>query len=282
MTPADIDPAVTRILADDWGDRRAWFEFALRNAACHAIVADIDGEVVGTGVATVNGPVAWIGTIWVDRDHRRRGLGEALTNAVADISAEQAARTLVLVATDRGRRLYERLGFEVQTWYRTFEAPGLCGATHEEAGGVTDGGIGEPSLRPYHPADLDTIAGLDRIATGEDRRVALEGLATPEGTRVLAAADGDIRGFVARAPWGGGATVAARLDDALTIVAARRRVSTPEKRIRCGILLENEAGADALERTGWTEAWRAPRLVRGDPMTWHPEHLWGQFNHAMG
>ena len=269
MTSDDLDPAVTAILADHWGDRRAWFEFTLGNAACHSIVADADGEVIGTGVATVNGPAAWIGTIWVARDHRRRGLGAAVTDAVADIATAEGATTLVLVATDRGRPLYERSGFEVQTWYRTFEAPGL-GAAADEA------------LRPFRPEDLDAMAALDRAATGEDRRLVLDGLATPTGTRVLEASDGDLRGFVVRAPWGGGATVAPGLDDGLTIVETRRRRSPPEKRVRCGILLENEAGAEALERAGWTEAWRAPRLVRGASMTWHPEQVWGQFNHAMG
>ena len=27
MTDADVEPAAHAILADDWGDRRAWFEF---------------------------------------------------------------------------------------------------------------------------------------------------------------------------------------------------------------------------------------------------------------
>jgi hypothetical protein len=52
--------------------------------------------------------------------------------------------------------------------------------------------------------------------------------------------------------------------------------------VRCGILLENLEGAAALEAAGWTEAWRAPRLIRGDSLDWHPEHIWGQFNHALG
>ncbi|HET9085167.1 MAG TPA: GNAT family N-acetyltransferase [Candidatus Limnocylindrales bacterium] len=272
MTLDDIDPAVTAILADDWGDRRAWFEFTLRNDACHSMVADIDGEVVGTGVATVNGPVAWVGTIWVARDHRRRGLGRALTDAVVDIATANGARTLLLVATDRGRPLYERSGFEVQTWYRTFEAPGL-------GGGDAATGTG---IRAFRAADVDAIAALDHVATGEDRRSVLEELATPAGTRVLDTGGGELGGFVIRAPWGGGATVAPRLDDALSIVEARRRASTPDKRVRCGILLENGPGAEALERAGWTEAWRAPRLVRGAPLTWHPDQIWGQFNHAMG
>ena len=277
MTRADLEPAVSAILADQWGDRRAWFEFALGNGACHPLIADVDGEVVGTGVATVNGPVAWLGTIWVAPTQRRRGLGVALTEAVAAIATDAGAATLVLVATDRGRRLYERLGFEVQTWYRTFQAPPLG---HDTLSGVVDDAA--PRLRSFEASDLETIVALDRTATGEDRRQVLEELATADTTRVLSDRDGAIRGFVTRAPWGGGATVAPRPDNGLAIVEARRRTASSDRPVRCGILLENEPGAEALDRAGWTEAWRAPRLVRGEPMIWQPHQLWGQFNHAMG
>ena len=40
---------------------------------------DADGEIVGTGVATINGPVGWIGTIWVDAGVARAGPRPALT-----------------------------------------------------------------------------------------------------------------------------------------------------------------------------------------------------------
>jgi hypothetical protein len=122
---------------------------------------------------------------------------------------------------------------------------------------------------------------LDATATGEDRGTVIAELASADGTRVLDGADGPV-GFVIRAPWGGGATIAPSVAGALTILHARRLASGPEKRVRCGILLDNTAGAEALEAGGWTEAWRAPRLVRGAPLDWHPEHIWGQFNHAMG
>src|SRR6187551_671257 len=93
MTPADLEPAVAGILADDWGDRSAWFAFALEHPACQVLVADLDGEVVGTGVATLNGPVAWIGTIWVAAAHRRHGLGRALTVATLDLAESAGCAT---------------------------------------------------------------------------------------------------------------------------------------------------------------------------------------------
>ena len=272
MAPNDLEPAVAAILADEWGDRRSWFAFALRSRACRAVVAeDADGAVVGTGVATINGPVGWVGTIWVAPAHRGHGLGSALTQWTIDVAESSGCRTLVLVATDRGRPLYEKLGFEVQTWYRTMEAPGL----------PADSAPTDPRIRPFHANDLEAMAALDRRATGEDRSVVIAALASPDGTRVLDG-DGGPAGFVIRAPWGGGATIAPEVPDALAILHARRLASGPDRRVRCGILLDNAVGAEALEADGWTEAWRAPRLVRGAPLVWRPEQIWGQFNHAMG
>jgi GNAT superfamily N-acetyltransferase len=274
MTTTDLDAAVAAILADDWGDRRAWFEFALASPACQAfVVEDGDRGVVGTGVLTVHGQVGWIGTIWVASSMRRRGLGLALTEATLQAGEAAGCRTFVLVATETGRLLYERLGFEVQTWYRTMEAPT-----------PSDGLIGtrrRVPVRPLRPDDLEAIIAMDRAATGEDRATNLAILATPDTTRVLEL-DGTVAGYVARAPWGGGATIAPRLDDAMAILAARVGTGAPGRRVRCGILIENEAGAAALEAAGWREAWRAPRMIRGAPLHWHADHIWGQFNHAMG
>lgn len=281
MTPADIEPASEAILAEDWGDRRAWFEFAATHPQCRVFVAEGDGgSILGTGVATINGPVAWIGTIWVASSARGRGLGRALTTATVDAAEAAGCQTLVLVATNAGRRLYERLGFEVQTWYLTMEAPGLTGTA--SARGTAEVATGASPVRAFRTDDLDAMAAMDRTATGEDRRHLLAAFATPDTTKIVTDISDVPTGFVVRAPWGGGATVARHPDDALAIVRARRVAAGLDRRVRVGVLLENVAGAAALAADGWTEAWRAPRLVRGEPMEWEPDWIWGQFNHAVG
>ncbi len=281
MTTADIGSATEAILADEWGDRRAWFEFATSHPECRVFVAEGgDGAILGTGVVTFNGPVAWIGTIWVASRARGQGIGRALTEAPIEAADDAGCRTLVLVATDAGRPLYERLGFRVQTWYRTMEAPGLAGSV--ASGGESGIASGANGMRRFRPDDLEAMAALDRRATGEDRRHLLTAFAGAETTMVLATGSDAPRGFVVRAPWGGGATVAEEPNDALTILRARRMAAGPDRRVRAGILVENEAGARALADVGWTEAWRAPRLVRGEPLDWRPDHIWGQFSHALG
>ena len=270
MTAADVDAASDALLRNDWGDRRANFAFAAGHPECFAFVADADGAIVGTGIATINGTVGWIGTIWVDPGWRRRGLGMALTQATIDAADEAGCRTLVLVATDAGLPMYQRIGFEVQTEYRILEAPGL------------GGGVPDPRIRAFRSDDLDGMAALDRDATGEDRTHLLRAFAAPDTARCVIRADGSIGGFVIRAPWGGGATIAPDPIDGATILRARRVAAGPEKRVRAGLLAENVAGVQMLTRDGWTEAWEGPRLIRGEPLDWRPEAIWGQFNHAMG
>jgi predicted N-acetyltransferase YhbS len=270
MTPADVAPTSERILRADWGDRRAWFEFAATQPQCRPIVAEAEGEVVGTAVGTANGVVGWVGTIWVDPAHRGAGTGRALTEAVIEGLEDAGCRTLVLVATEQGLPLYERLGFTMQSHYRILEAPGLDAAGEPDA-----------AVRPFETADLEAVIALDALATGEDRSHAIRRFAAPGTTRILEV-DGTIRGFVIRAPWGGGATIAPAPEDAVRILDARRRAAGPSGRVRVGLLEDNAAGLAALEAAGLAPVWSAPRLVRGEPLAWRPDWIWGQFNHAMG
>lgn len=275
MLPTDVDPATDMILANDWGVRRDWLALAASQPECLPMVAVADGAIVGTGVGTANGRVGWIGTIFIEPAWRGKGLGRAITQSIIDGLDVAGCRTFVLVATAEGRRLYERMGFEEQTRYRIFEAPGLDRADPAVAAAAV-------RVRPFRPDDLDTVLAIDGDGTGEDRGHLVRRLATPETARVAIGGDGTVDGFVIRAPWGGGATVARSAEAALDIVAARRAGAGPAGRVRVGILRENDEAGDQLAALGFTPQWSAPRMIRGEPLAWHPEWIWGQFNHAVG
>ena len=277
MLRADVDAAADLILRHDWGVRREFLAFATSQPGCSPVVAEADGEIVGTGIGTLHGTVGWIGTIFVAKAWRRQGIGRELTQQVIDRVAAGGAQTFVLVATADGSRLYATMGFEVQTRYQVFTAPGL-----PERGGPSEGDREDAIVRPYSPADLDPIVALDREGTGEDRRDTIARFAAAETSRVLVRPDGTTEGFVIRAPWGGGATLARSLDAARALIDERRRRSGAAGKVAVGILRDNEAGAAALEAWGFAPSWSAPRMIRGEPLTWRPEWIWGQFNHAIG
>jgi GNAT superfamily N-acetyltransferase len=279
MTAADVDGAADALLRGAWGDRRSFFAFAVAHPACDAIVA-VDGDrIVGTGVGTHNGSVGWVGTIFVDAERRRAGLGTALTERICDGLEAAGCRTLALVATEQGRQLYERMGFDIVDWYVTVEREAPAPATHGAGGGAV---VGDRSLSPFGPGDVAEAAVLDRAATGEDREHLLAAFAAIPGGLGLRDAAGAMRGFVVRAPWGGGGTIAPDPADARRILGARLAAAQPGHRVRAGTLLSNATGLAVLAAEGWTEAWRAPRLHRGEPLAWHPAAIWGQFNHAIG
>jgi GNAT superfamily N-acetyltransferase len=233
------------------------------------MVADEDGRVVGTGLATVNGRVGWVGAIFVAQDRRRIGLGSALSAAVIDELERQGCVTQVLIATDEGRPIYERLGFRIQTRYVLQQAPdGLAPP-------------GDGSVRPYDVEDFKEIARLDRAATGEDRSAILKSFADPVTSRVATRSDGSIGGFVIRAPWGGRALIAGDPDVAVALLDDRRR-NTPDHRITIAVLESNVDGRARLADAGWTERPGGPRLLRGEPMLWRPDWIYGQFTGALG
>jgi GNAT superfamily N-acetyltransferase len=264
MSPADVEAATEMILRNDWGVRRDWLEFATSQAGCYPVVAEADGRIVATGVGTANG-----GTIFVEPTWRGRGLGRSITQAIIGRLDGAGCRTLALVATHEGRQLYERMGFEVQTQYRILQAVGLPPIDAPEG------------VRSFQTVDLPAVIALDREGTGEDRTHAISRFAAPETTRVLVKGDG-VDAFVIRAPWGGGATVARTPDAALRIITARRRAAGPEGRVRVGLLDENAEGLARMTEVGFRLLWSAPRMIRGEPLAWRPEWIYGQFNHAMG
>jgi GNAT superfamily N-acetyltransferase len=267
----DVVAAADAVRRGDWGDREAFFRFAAAHSNCRPILAERDGEIVGTGVATVSGRVGWVGTIWVAPALRGRGLGRAITEAVIDELEGSGCRTLVLVATDAGRRVYERLGFEILTHDHALVAPGLGAGRPFSAP--------DPAIRAFaHIQDLDAVAALDAWATGEDRRHIL---ATCDG-RVVVGAAGEVTAFALTSAFGGVATVARDVSDARRLFDLRRREAGPEDRIRAGAFDENVSGLERLVADGWTEVWSGSRMIRGQPLDWTPTAIWSQFNHAIG
>ena len=273
MTARDVDPAADVLLRGAWGDRHGFFAWAVAHSRAHPFVAEVEGEIAGTAVGTANGPAGWIGAVFVDAPHRGAGIGRALTDRVINRLEAGGCGTLVLVATAAGRPMYERLGFRHDTDYHAIEADAL---------GADAPGADEPALTPWRTADLAAMIELDALATGEDRAHLLRAFASPGSARTLRGPEGELRGFVVRAPWGGGATVAVTLDDGSRILQARRRAARPGATVRAGLLAENRRALHQLAELGWRPSWTGARLIRGPALAWQPTQIWGQFNFAIG
>lgn len=87
-----------------------------------AAFASLTGER-GFGLCVVDDELAELGSIMIDAEHRRRGLGEVLVSSMLAFAAGQGAKTAFLqVDCDNGSavRLYQRLGFAPLYHYNTY------------------------------------------------------------------------------------------------------------------------------------------------------------------
>jgi GNAT superfamily N-acetyltransferase len=184
---SDLDSALAANDAVGWSGRRALFDYYSARHDCALFVAEADGEIVGTGGATIfpgAPPTGWVHGIVVRPGQQRSGLGARLTEAGIAWLRARTAGTVLLLATAAGRPVYERLGFVAGERYGSFAWP----TAPPDAGVVT---------RPMQAADLPAAYALDYAATGEDRRGFIEAFAS---SGWVATCDADVVGFHVACP----------------------------------------------------------------------------------
>jgi GNAT superfamily N-acetyltransferase len=275
MMTADLEPAADLLRRNEFGERLEFFRWAIDQPSIDVLVAADDERIVGTGVASAHGRAGWVGVIFVAPDARGAGIGRRITRRVLVALESRGCRTQILIASPMGRPLYEREGFRVLDHQVRFSIDGL--PPDDEAADGRD-----PRIRPFGPDDLPAVLALDRDATGEDRGLVLETLVNPSSTYVAIDAAGTVRGYLARTPWRGGALIAPDPDDALRLLERRRRSTGVSGKAGAGVLASNTRGREALLAAGWNEEMGNVRMIRGEPLDWHPEAIFGQFNGALG
>lgn len=271
MTAADIEAAVAMYRAGGWGERREYLEWQLAGPHMSLLVGLRDGAVVATGMAAINGPVGWIGSIFVDTAMRSRGYGRALTDAACARVDQAGCRTQALIASPFGKPLYDKMGFRVDEYYQILDAGPLASAPTPPPGRI---------LRPMRPDDLDRIHSLDRQATGEDRGHILDSLA---GSGWVVESEGDVGGFLVSILPGGGTVVAPEIDDAVCLLDQLRHLGVGKtETVHAAVPRVHESGWRGLEQLGWSPAFQTPRMLRGPAIDWEPWLIWGVLTFAFG
>jgi len=232
----------------------------------HGVVLATDrrvrGEPAGVACCASFGATGWIGALGVVPSARGRGLGAALTEACVQWLRARGAQTVLLYATEPGRPVYERLGFE---------AEGLAIAWQGRSPQPEGSG-----LRALRDDDRPAMAQLDREMAGEDRGAVLEVLGPARGIAAIDPTDGTLSGFATASPWGISVAVCARDTGAglalMAGVCAQGRGGTlivPE---------DNAAAAQAVRRWGLTRANDGERMRLGPAPAWDVRRQFGLFN----
>ena len=84
------------------------------------LVGRVGGDPVACGQLVGTGDVAGVYSIGVREGHRREGVGEAVSWAVLEAGRDAGCEVGVLQASDMGRSLYERMGFEPVVTYHYY------------------------------------------------------------------------------------------------------------------------------------------------------------------
>jgi GNAT superfamily N-acetyltransferase len=152
---------IQHLQPEGWPPLQPYFEFYVRSSFCRPLKLVAGNQILAVGSCILHTDTAWVGHIIVDKHHRGQGLGSRMTEALIGIAQDMGRETIQLVATEMGAPLYRKLGFQDDITYR-FLKGGQAVAPDADA------------LNPCQGEYRSRVFQLDRLASGEERRLLLE------------------------------------------------------------------------------------------------------------
>lgn len=116
-----------------------------------------DERIVGTGNVFLKGKIGWLANIMVNPNNRGKGLGYEITKFLINFLKEKKCETQLLIATELGEVVYQKIGLKKITEYLCFDSD--TDNNYE----LTD------SIRELKKTDLENVCELDKAANGENR-----------------------------------------------------------------------------------------------------------------
>ena len=94
----------------------------IADGTCKAWIIRIDNKIVASGAISLNSmtptpydpvnKVAYLHSIYTEPEYRKRGFAELITKEAIRYCKLQGIRRMILEASDAGRPIYEKLGFQ--------------------------------------------------------------------------------------------------------------------------------------------------------------------------
>ena len=114
-------PEIRTLQPEDWGDIIPDMEFYLRYPFCNPIKATFDGRIVGIGTTIIFDHTAWLAHIIVGTSFRNKGYGGELVHYLLEKVQQDSIETILLIATDLGKPVYVKAGFNIVCEYLFFK-----------------------------------------------------------------------------------------------------------------------------------------------------------------
>ena len=159
--------------------------FIIGNPGFYGVVAELDGDIVGSNFLDERGEIFGLGPITVSVQGQNSGVGKVLMQHCMDRSNQRGAKGVRLLQAayhNRSLALYTRLGFDVQDVLSTLRGPAL------------NLSIDGYAVRPAETPDIEDCNRLCRRTHGHDRQQELQD-AINAGTATVVENAESIRGF---------------------------------------------------------------------------------------
>jgi GNAT superfamily N-acetyltransferase len=275
VADADDLPAIARLRESVGWAVHDWALRAVLEAPARCVVVTRRARPVAVGSGISYGRYGFVGNMVVDEGHRRRGLGSIVLEAITGFLEEAGCTRLELYATDAGRPLYARHGFEVV-------GPSTMARISSDLEVAPPAGT---SVEPARVEHLELVVAYDRPRFGGDRgALVARMLADPERPVLVARRAGQIVG------WGWLRPEAERIgpfvaDDpraAAAVLGTALAALPPGRRLALNLPGANRDGLAWLRGIGAElETWEG-RMSRGEPIPRREETIYGNAVGALG
>ncbi|EJV60066.1 hypothetical protein BWGOE4_12650 [Bacillus mycoides] len=143
-----------------WDYNREEIETILNTGIVYGVVNAKEELIASAAIILYGETLASIGMVIVHPDYKGRGIGKIITDSCVKSVSTQTP--IMLIATDEGKSLYEKLGFRAVSYVSKY----ICNAYNVN---YTSAG-NEEYMMNYEECDLEGLIKIDEYAFGTNRR----------------------------------------------------------------------------------------------------------------
>ncbi len=264
LTAADLPEAVDLSTLAGWNQTAEDWAMLLDLAPQSCFAIEMEGQVAATCTLICYGArLAWLGMVLTRPEFRGRGFARSLVETALAFADRQGVRSVLLDATDMGRPVYRKLGFQdqqdIERWARG----------------------GPPAEWPEPPAAPSSIADIplldERVYLADRSRLLTSliarGAVFHSANGFLLARPGRLASFL-------GPCVADSAEAAASMIGQCFN-SRPSSWF-WDLLHANERAAALAERFGFERVRRLTRMVRGEQILCRAANLWATAGFELG
>lgn len=214
-----------------------------------------DELIVGTGNVILKEKVGWLANIIVDENYRGKGLGYKMTKFLVDFLNDKGCETQLLIATELGEAVYQKVGFRKITEYQCFDSEVDLDYTYTN------------SIRELKNSDLESIYELDRDANGENRTHLIDKYF--ENGAGYFNINNELLGFYLP-DFGRGLVISKDSKAGIELL----KLKHSKQGTRTLLPIDNENGINFLESSGLKKGDKCSRMILGKENKWNPNYIY--------